>query len=171
MTTTLAALSAADEAGFIAALGGIYESAPRFARSAWRARPFASADELHAALVRATRTAPEETKLALVMALPELAGNEAEVGALTGEALIEHASAGVGRLPPDELARLRELNHRYRDRCGFPFAVTLRGRRKHEIVAQLGARPASDSQVEFERCLTELESITRLRLEALLAPS
>ena len=48
---TLAELNALDEARFVAALGGIFEHSPWVAQRAFAARPFASVDALHAAMV------------------------------------------------------------------------------------------------------------------------
>jgi 2-oxo-4-hydroxy-4-carboxy-5-ureidoimidazoline decarboxylase len=170
-TTTLEQLSAADEATFVATLGGIFEDSPWIARGAWRARPFASVDALHAALIRSMRTAPAESLLSLVMALPELAGKLTTAGLLTGEALIEQTGAGFDRCTPDELARLRDLNQRYRERFGFPFVTTIRGHDRQDVVRDFEARLRNDSQTEFDNCLTELEKITRLRLDSLLRRS
>ncbi|MBI3887377.1 MAG: OHCU decarboxylase, partial [Opitutae bacterium] len=58
MPTTLSALNAADHAAFAAALGHLFEHSPWVAAETWAARPFARAEELHAALCATMRAAP-----------------------------------------------------------------------------------------------------------------
>lgn len=164
----LAALSAADRRAFTAALGGIFEHSPWIAEHAWAARPFASIDALHAAMVAVVRAAPAEERLALIRAHPELAGREAAAGSLTADSAGEQRSAGLDRCTPDELARLRTLNATYREKFGFPFVMAVKGRSKQDILRALEARLYGDPRDEFNRCLDEIAAIARLRLEALL---
>ena len=49
----LAKLNAADEAGFMAALGDVYEHAPWVAQAALKQRPFVTLAALHAAMMDA----------------------------------------------------------------------------------------------------------------------
>ena len=51
--TDLAALSALPQAAFVARLGAVFEHSPWIAGRAWAARPFASVEALHAAMVAA----------------------------------------------------------------------------------------------------------------------
>src|SRR6266566_4692577 len=63
----LADLNAADEAGFMAALGDVYEHAPWVAQAASRQRPFATLAALHAAMMAAVRAAPPDQQLAFII--------------------------------------------------------------------------------------------------------
>ena len=56
---TLAELNALPAAAFVAALGGVFEHSPWVAERALAARPFASVDALHAAMVAAVAAAGE----------------------------------------------------------------------------------------------------------------
>ncbi len=170
-TETLQSLSQSDQSQFVKLLGGIFEHSPWVAEIAWRARPFATIDALHAAMVEAVRTAELEAQLALISAHPELAGKEAAAGSLTQESKTEQASAGLDRCTSEELARLRALNKAYRDKFGFPFVMAVKHRSRHEILAALATRVASDREQEFNACLTEIGKIGRLRLDALLGSS
>jgi 2-oxo-4-hydroxy-4-carboxy-5-ureidoimidazoline decarboxylase len=77
------ALSGLPQAAFVARLGDIFEHSPWVPERAWAARPFASIDALHAAMVAAVDQAAEAEQLALICAHPELAGREAAAGTLT----------------------------------------------------------------------------------------
>lgn len=164
--TSFAALSTTSKADFVAALAGIFEHTPWIAEQAHAARPFVNVGSLHRAMVAALAAAPDEAKLALIRAHPELAGKEAAAGTMTAESVGEQASAGLDRCTRDELARLRELNARYRARHGFPFVIAVKGRSKNDILAALEARLRNESADEFQRCLDEIAKIARLRLAA-----
>jgi 2-oxo-4-hydroxy-4-carboxy-5-ureidoimidazoline decarboxylase len=164
---TLHSLSMAPRDEFIRALGGIFEHTPWIAERAFAARPFASVDELHRAMMAAFAAAPHDVKLALICAHPELAGKEAAAGTMTADSVGEQASAGLDRCTPDELARLRSANHAYRDKFGFPFVMAVKGRSRQEILAELASRTGGKREAEFARCLEEIGKIARLRLDAM----
>ena len=142
---TLAELNAADRAGFVAALGEIFEHSPWVAERAFDDRPFASVGALHAAMVAAMRAAAESEQLALIRAHPELAGRAMVRAELTADSTREQSGAGLTQCSPDELAQLRSLNARYNEKFGFPFILAVKGldaRRDHRRVrAARGARP------------------------------
>lgn len=93
----------------------------------YTARPFATADPLHAALVATVAAAPHEKQLAVIRAHPELAGKEAQQGTMTADSVGEQASAGLDRCTPDELARLRQSKRTYGDKFGFSFRDSRQG--------------------------------------------
>jgi 2-oxo-4-hydroxy-4-carboxy-5-ureidoimidazoline decarboxylase len=128
----LASLSAATCDDFVAALGGVFEHTPWIAERAYAARPFASVDALHRAMVAALAAAAPEAKLALIRAHPELAGKEAAAGTLAVDSRGEQSSAGLDRCTADELARLRAGNRAYREKFGFPFVMAVKHRDRRE---------------------------------------
>jgi 2-oxo-4-hydroxy-4-carboxy-5-ureidoimidazoline decarboxylase len=163
---TLASLERADRAGFVAALGGIFEHSPWVAEAAFERRPFGSRDALHRIMVEAVRAAGRERQLALIRAHPELAGPPA--AALTEASRREQGAAGLSGAGAEERARFAELNRRYHDQFGFPFVMAVKGRSKAEILAAFAERLAQPPEVEVERALQEIARIAGFRLEALL---
>ncbi|NML26477.1 2-oxo-4-hydroxy-4-carboxy-5-ureidoimidazoline decarboxylase [Zoogloea dura] len=168
-TTTLETLSAADRDGFVARLADIFEHSPWIPERAWAARPFASVDALHAAMLAVLDAASDEEKLGLIRAHPELAGKEAAAGTLTTASTGEQRGAGLDQCSAEELARLRRLNAQYRERFGFPFVIAVKGLSRYQIMDAVEARLARDRAGEFRTCLTEIGKIARFRLDALLA--
>lgn len=164
---TLAGLSGASREDFVRALGGIFEHTPWIAEQAYSARPFANVEALHDAMIAALASAPDDAKLALIRAHPELAGKEAAAGTMTVDSVGEQASAGLGRCTPDELVRLRSGNAAYREQFGFPFVMAVKGRGRNEILAELASRMGNTRDAEFARCIEEIGKIARLRLDAL----
>jgi len=164
--TTLSELSQPD---FIARLGDIFEHSPWVAERSWHARPFATLDDLHAAMVAAMHGASAAEQLALIRAHPELAGKEAAAGTLTEASTDEQRGAGLDQCSADELLRLRTLNAAYRERFGFPFVIAVKGRSRYQIMDAIEARLQNDAQTEFTTCVGEIGKIARFRLDALFA--
>jgi 2-oxo-4-hydroxy-4-carboxy-5-ureidoimidazoline decarboxylase len=165
----LDAVNAMDRSGFVAALGSTFEHSPWVTEKAWALRPFASLDALHAAMMDVVLDAPRGTQVAFLRGHPELAGKEAQAGTMTSESLGEQASAGLNALSQGEMAELRELNARYRERHGFPFIVAARRHSKTEIFKLFRSRLAQDSEFELNEALAQIACITRLRVEARVA--
>ena len=164
----LANLNAADEAGFMAALGDVYEHAPWVAQAALKQRPFGTLAALHAAMMDVVRAAPPEQRLALIKGHHDLAGKAARAGTMTLESKAEQASAGLDHLSADELARFTALNAAYRARFGFPFIMAVKGKSKADILAAFQRRLANDAEPETRTALDEIDRIAALRLKDIL---
>jgi 2-oxo-4-hydroxy-4-carboxy-5-ureidoimidazoline decarboxylase len=156
-------------AEFRAAFGGVFEHSPWVAERAFAARPFASVDALHAAMADAVKGAGEEAKLALLRAHPELAGKEAQAGTMTGDSTFEQGGAGLNALSREEMARISDLNHRYREKFGFPFIIAVRQNTKASIFSEFERRLAQDRDAELAASLGQVFVITRLRLDGLVS--
>lgn len=165
----LSAVNVLDRAAFVAALGATFEHSPWVAEGAWAARPFASVDALHAAMLDVVGRASRAAQIAFLCAHPELAGKEAQAGAMTGDSVAEQASAGLDALSRAELDEMTRLNVAYRARHGFPFVIAVRRYGKAQIFSELRRRTANDSAAERCEALAQIGTITRLRLAALVA--
>jgi 2-oxo-4-hydroxy-4-carboxy-5-ureidoimidazoline decarboxylase len=166
---TLAQVNAMPAPEFRAAFGGVFEHSPWVAERAFAARPFASVDALHAAMVDAVKGAGEAAQLTLLRAHPELAGKEAQAGTMTGDSTAEQGTAGLNALSREEMARIAELNRRYREKFGFPFIIAVRRHTKDGIFREFERRLAHGRDAELAECLGQVYVITRLRLDGLIA--
>lgn len=159
-------------ADFVAAFGGVFEHSPWVAEHAAAARPFADLDALHRAMIDAVAQAPRDRQLALLRAHPELAGREAQAGALTDASQSEQSSLGLTALSKDEMATMTRLNAEYRAKFGFPCIIAVRlHKTKESLFAAMAARVASDPETELATALGQVAAITRFRLEKLVAPA
>lgn len=170
MIASLATLNAGDRAGFVAALGGIFEHSPWIAEAAWAARPFADIGALHAAMAAAMRNAPHARVLALLRMHPELAGRAMVDNTLTADSTDEQTRSGLTRCTPDELAHLTRLNADYNAKFGWPFILAVKHLDKPAIMRIFAERLALSAADEFEACLANIEQITRWRLDAQVTP-
>src|ERR1700744_3420804 len=64
----MAPINAMDRAAFVVKFGAIFEKSPWVAEEAWDRRPFASIDDMHAAMVAVVKHAPAARELALLQA-------------------------------------------------------------------------------------------------------
>jgi 2-oxo-4-hydroxy-4-carboxy-5-ureidoimidazoline decarboxylase len=167
----MASINAMDRAAFVQKFGGIFENSPWVAEQAWEKRPFASLDELHAAMVAVARNAPAPMQLVLLQSHPDLAGKEAQAGTMTASSVAEQASAGLNALSHDEMVQISDLNAAYRKKFGFPFIIAVRMHTKEGILFEFRRRLQNDTQTEFANDLQNVYVITRLRLNKLLDAS
>ncbi|MBL8519029.1 MAG: 2-oxo-4-hydroxy-4-carboxy-5-ureidoimidazoline decarboxylase [Betaproteobacteria bacterium] len=162
------AINALDAGAFSRLLGPVYEHSPWIAERAFARRPFATPRDLHLALYGVVLAATEAEQLALLNAHPELAGKEAEAGALTAASRQEQGSAGLDRLTREELATLANGNARYRERFGFPFIIAVRLHSRASIFAALEGRFHNTRAQELQNAIAQVGEIARLRLAALI---
>jgi OHCU decarboxylase len=161
---TLAEINRYTPQQFSSAFGAVYEHSPWIAERAFARRPFASGLELALALYRVVQEANEDEQVALIRAHPELAGREAQAGALTAASTREQAAAGLGTLSPGESAELRRLNERYVSTFGFPFVICARQNRKEAILGTLRARLSNSREQEVANAIAQIGEIARLRI-------
>jgi 2-oxo-4-hydroxy-4-carboxy-5-ureidoimidazoline decarboxylase len=165
---TLAHMNQMSALQFRRALGGVFEHSPWVAERARAARPFASLEALHAAMVRVVRDASREEQLALLRAHPDLAGRAARAGNLSAASLTEQSGAGLDRLTDEEYERFGRLNAGYREKFGFPFIVAVRQQDKTAILAAFERRLGNTAAEEIEAALAQVFAITRFRLDGLV---
>jgi adenine deaminase len=152
---------ALDRDAFVARFGALYEHSPWVAENAWQPS-FAGIEELDAALRAAMYAAPEEAKLALIRAHPDLGE---KVGVLTEHSRNEQAGLGLDRLSPSEHKRFMATNAAYREKFGIPFVICVREHDKDSVLANADTRVNNSREVEIETALGEIAKIGRLRLE------
>ena len=167
----MAPINAMDRAAFVQKFGGIFENSPWVAEKAWEKRPFASLDDMHAAMVAVARYAPAAMQLTLLQSHPDLAGKEAEAGTMTASSVAEQASAGLNALSRAEMVQMSDLNAAYKKKFGFPFIIAVRMHTKEGILFEFNRRLQNDTQTEFANDLQNVYIITRLRLNKLLDAS
>ncbi|MGD9694716.1 MAG: 2-oxo-4-hydroxy-4-carboxy-5-ureidoimidazoline decarboxylase [Thermoleophilia bacterium] len=156
-------MSDADEV--VARFGHVAEHAPWVAERAARRGPFADRAAVAAAFAAVVREAHPAEQVDLIAAHPELAGRAAAEGDLTPASAAEQASAGLDRLAPGDLARLRAVNAHYRTRFGVPFVIRVRGRSIAEILEAGEARLGNEADEERRIAVEEIADIMRIRIE------
>jgi len=156
-----------DRARFVQAFGGVFEHSPWIAEAAHGlelGRTHDTAQGVHQALARVFRSAPEQKRLAVLTAHPDLAGKLAMAKRLTAESTAEQASVGLDALTDDERARFTALNDAYTAKFGFPFIIAVRDNTKASIMEAFARRIDNDRDTEFAEACAQVERIAELRL-------
>ncbi len=166
----MAAINSMDREAFVQKFGGIFEKSPWVAEQAWEKKPFASVDDMHMAMVNVAKYAPLPSQLKLLQNHPDLAGKEAQAGAMTTSSVSEQASAGLNALSKAEMTKISDLNAAYKTKFGFPFIIAVRMHTKEGIFFDFARRLQNDTQTEYSNDLQNVYAITRLRLASLLGP-
>ena len=161
----LADLNVLERDEFTRILGPIFEHSPWVAERSWERRPFATREDLHAAMCSCVERASEEEKLNLICAHPDLVGR----AVLTSESQSEQASAGLGELTAEEVTLFDRYNREYRERFGFPFVICARLNKKEAILRAFPERLEHAREKEIGTALAEIYKIADLRLRDLLA--
>jgi OHCU decarboxylase len=156
---------------FVTTYGGIFEHSPWVAEGAHALElgpAHDSAVGLHNALCRVFRSAPEDDRLKVLRAHPDLAGKLAAAKRLTDESTAEQASAGLDALPDSAREPFTRLNAQYVEPHGFPFIIAVRDPTKASILAAFERLIANDTTTEFAEACKQVERIAEFRLMDLL---
>lgn len=159
-----------DEAGFVAAYGGVYEHSPWIAQTLWQrleGKVPNTAIKLSVMMAAVLANADETSKLELLRAHPDLAGKAAIAGNLTQSSHNEQASAGLNACTAEEFARFQSLNAAYKEKFDFPFIVAVKGLNRYDILDQFTERLNNTRDKELQTALAEVNKIARLRLSAI----
>jgi len=152
---------------FVAEFGSIFEHSPWIAEGAFDLELGPTHDTargVHSALARVFRSAPDDRRLAVLKAHPDLAGKLALARRLTADSAHEQASAGLDALTDSERRAFEDLNARYTAKFGFPFIIAVRDHDKPGILAAFGRRIEHTREAEIDEACRQVERIAELRL-------
>ncbi|MFA3916588.1 allantoinase PuuE [Ruegeria hyattellae] len=156
-----------DRETFVAEFGGIFEHSPWIAEGAHGLELGPTHDTargVHQMLARVFRAAPEDKRLGVLTAHPDLAGKLAEAKRLTAESTAEQASVGLDALTDEERATFTRLNEAYTSKFGFPFIIAVRDNTKASIMEAFERRIDHDRATELDAACKQVERIAELRL-------
>jgi 2-oxo-4-hydroxy-4-carboxy-5-ureidoimidazoline decarboxylase len=167
MSFTVSQINQFDQEQFVRVIGLLFEHSPWIAEATWLKKTFANVEALHAGLCDTVKVAGELKQLALIRAHPDLVGKLALAGQLTKESTNEQASAGLGKLSPEEINLFQKQNAAYKEKFGFPFVICARLNKKEAILAGFEQRLKNTRAEEIQTALTEIFKIAKLRLSDL----
>jgi 2-oxo-4-hydroxy-4-carboxy-5-ureidoimidazoline decarboxylase len=166
---SLSQLNEMDRPAFVSQIGWVYEHSPWVAEEAWEDRPFATIEDLHAAMDRVVESAPPEKQLALILAHPDLAAGIGAASELTIASRHEQADAGLNQLTSAEAEQMIRNNAQYREKFGFPFIVCARLNNPTTILDAFAKRLGNSRRQEIGVALEEISKIGRLRLASAIS--
>ena len=152
---------------FVSTFSHIYEDSPWIVMQAWNIGLTPQHNTLlglFKAFVDVVETAGVEPQLRLLRAHPELARRIGKNTTLTKAYRDEQELAGLNNCSEEEFNEFRSLNHRYKERFGFPFILAVGGRHRNEILEIFRKRINNDSEYELKEALKQVHQIAYLRL-------
>jgi 2-oxo-4-hydroxy-4-carboxy-5-ureidoimidazoline decarboxylase len=164
----LAELNACSLSDFVATLANIFEHSPWIAEQASNARPFAGVGQLFEVMKAAVERAPQELRLALIKAHPDLANKTQRAAGLTADSTAEQDSVGLDRLSDAEYQSFERVNNAYRSKFGFPYIVCVRRHTKDSVLRDFERRLPNDAATEMKVSISEICRIAALRLDQLI---
>lgn len=153
-------------------LAGIYEHSSWVAENLCQKRDAIRGIESITGLANAMKeivnSSPEDRKMALLCAHPDLCERVGKIENLTAASQEEQSRAGLQSLTEEELKRFTELNGSYRKKFGFPFILAVRNASKYTVLSALEGRLPNPVEVEFVQALQQVHKIAWMRLLAAL---
>lgn len=157
-----------DRDEFVRTFGSIFEHSRWIAEHAHRCNlgpTDNTASGIHMAMARVFRKAPQEKRLNVLKAHPDLAGKLTKARRLTEESTAEQASAGLDALTDAEREEFSALNVAYTKTFGFPFIIAVRDHTKTSILEAFRRRLTNSEADEFVEACIQVERIAELRLQ------
>jgi 2-oxo-4-hydroxy-4-carboxy--5-ureidoimidazoline (OHCU) decarboxylase len=163
----LEALNQATPEACVAALGPLFEGAPRFLARLCAARPFRDIGDLFAQAETIALAMPEIEQVELLDAHPRLGAAPASVSALSFDEQGYDRGGAVAGAPPleDVNGELDRLNAAYESRFGFRYCVFVAGRDRAALLPDFRAALQADRGQELARGLQAVVAIARDRHE------
>jgi 2-oxo-4-hydroxy-4-carboxy--5-ureidoimidazoline (OHCU) decarboxylase len=169
---TIAELDDLPANAFVAAVGPLFEGAPRFLARLADARPFGSVDHLFDRAREIALTMPEDEQRELLDAHPRLGAPPGLVSTMsfveqgydreTADAAAEAERAHVA-------AVLATLNDAYERGFGFRYCVFVAGRPRSALLPGFRAALERPREAELRRALGDVIAIARDRFEGMRA--
>jgi 2-oxo-4-hydroxy-4-carboxy-5-ureidoimidazoline decarboxylase len=157
-----------DHDRFVSTFGSVFEHFPHAARAAHARGPFASAEQLHGAMMSVIRALDAPAQRAFLNLHPQLSGANIRAGTMTADSNAEQKSAGLDALSREQETALDTLNEAYAKQHGFPFIVCVRHYTREGIFSAFERRLHRSTQEELDEALAQIAAITRGRLNARL---
>ncbi|MBB3108484.1 2-oxo-4-hydroxy-4-carboxy-5-ureidoimidazoline decarboxylase [Paenibacillus phyllosphaerae] len=164
MKKSMSELNALSQEEFASFLSEVFENSPWVAEQAAAGRPYETLDELHAAMLRIVKEAPNDEELAFIRRHPNLA-TRLSVGENSAK---EQQGVGLDRLTPEEFEWFTRMNDTYMEKFGFPFIFAVRGRTRADIEEAMKVRINNAVDEERAEAIRQITRITRLRLDDLI---
>jgi 2-oxo-4-hydroxy-4-carboxy--5-ureidoimidazoline (OHCU) decarboxylase len=163
-------LNAADDDGFVAMVGPLFEQAPRFLARLADARPFEDRLTLFSVARQIALAMPEDEQRQLIDAHPRIGAAPETVSAYSFREQGYPSNAARARGPGEEglrvQAELDRLNDAYEARFGFRFVVFVAGRPRSEMIRVLERRLRGNPEAELTTALREVVAIAEDRWRA-----
>lgn len=170
-------------ADFVVHIGGIYEKTPWVIEEFYNANLSSTLDPSVIAATKGRITNVKilfdeiklyvkegglERQLELLRSHPDLCLKLDPEFDITEDSRLEQGRSGLSTLTPNERAKFRELNGKYKARFQFPFILAVRNASKYTVLSALEGRVDSSIDEEISCALFQVDKIAWMRLLTLV---
>jgi 2-oxo-4-hydroxy-4-carboxy-5-ureidoimidazoline decarboxylase len=141
----MAAINGMDRVAFVQKFGGILENSPWVAEQAWDKVLLPMLVPCMRRWSKSRNLRRRRANWRCCKATPNLAGKEAQAGAMTASPVTEQVSAGLNALSKDEMTQISDLNAAYKTKFGFPFIIAVRMHTTEGIFFEFRRRLQNDT--------------------------
>ena len=110
---------------------------------------------------------PDNLKLKLLRAHPELGIKKSQLSSLTESSQEEQKSAGLDQCSEEEYEEIKSLNKLYKEKFDFPFIIAVKGLNRSDVINSMKNRVNNNYEEEFSTAINEVHKIAKIRLDAL----
>jgi OHCU decarboxylase len=154
------------ETEFAEVFGNIFEKARWIAKKLYRQKPFKNFEDLSQKMLAIFEATNNKDKLKILNSHPDLA-DKTKVGSLTADSNKEQNDARLDQCTEKEFNEFKNLNLKYKNKFGFPFIITVKGKSKSEILINFRKRVSLDKKIEYNEAVAQVKQIANLRLNEL----
>ena len=154
------------ETEFTEVFGNIFENASWVSEKLYAQKPFKNFDNLSEKMISIFGDANNQNKLKILKSHPDLA-DKTKIASLTEDSNKEQNHAGLDRCTEGEFIEFKNLNLKYKNKFGFPFIISVTGKKKLEILDIFKKRILNSKEIEFNEAIKQVKQIANLRLSLL----
>ena len=154
---------------FLETFKNLYEHSPWFVEQSLESvlanEKYNSLKAFHQLLCEIMLSSNHDLQDNLIIAHPLLAGKKAQNNELTDFSTTEQKSAGLNDCTEDEIKLFEKLNEEYFEKINFPFIMSVKEKKKSEIIASFLERKNNTRDQERTNALNEINKIAWLRIK------
>jgi len=148
---------------FIEIFANIFEKSKWISEKLYDHRPFKNSTELSIKMLNIFENSGKENQLKVINSHPDLVIEKK----LTSDSRKEQIFSGLRQCSEEEFIEFKNLNIEYKKRFGFPFILSVKGKKKNEILNNFRQRILNDVNDEFNEAIIQVKTIANLRLNEL----
>ena len=148
---------------FVETFSNIFEKSMWISEKLYAHKPFKNSAELALKMLNIFEISGEKNQLKIINSHPDLVIEKK----LTPNSKKEQNLSGLGECSKEEFVEFKNLNIKYKKKFGFPFILSVKGRKKNEILNNFRQRISNNVDDEFNEAIMQVKTIANLRLDEL----
>ena len=148
---------------FISCYGNVFESSTWIAEQVFKKKPFENFTDLAQKMLEIFENSTIDQQIEILLNHPDLA-DKAKISKISYDSQIEQKSSKLDECTEKDFEEFHSLNHKYKEKFGFPFIIAVSGINKNEILNRFKNRILSEKKIEFKEAKNQVKKIASIRL-------